>query len=169
MIPPNPYLEQLHDIEGLDPISIWPLASGWWILISSGVVLSVLLIYLLIRWVAYKKSWRCDTKQKLDLLEKNLSETNIHDTVIALSEYLRRIVLKKHPRQECAALFGEEWLQWLTKNDPKKFDWIAKGQVIITMPYARGLEDLGDKNMSSSSPPLPLIRDLIKSTRNWVK
>ena len=25
-------MQQLHDIEGLDPISPWPLAVGWWVL-----------------------------------------------------------------------------------------------------------------------------------------
>ncbi|MBA2727152.1 MAG: DUF4381 domain-containing protein, partial [Parachlamydiaceae bacterium] len=46
----NPLLEQLHDIEGLDPISFWPLALGWWILIAVLILLSLAIV-----WFTYSK------------------------------------------------------------------------------------------------------------------
>ena len=32
-------MQQLHDIEGLDPISPWPLAIGWWVSIVCGIII----------------------------------------------------------------------------------------------------------------------------------
>ena len=87
--------------------------------------------------LAFKRSWKNDTLQKLAFLEKNLSDATAVETVIALSEYLRRIALKRFSRKECAGLTGKSWLKWLTTHDPKKFDWEAKGALLIDVPYAR--------------------------------
>ena len=44
----NSLLEQLHDIEGIDAISMWPLAIGWWVLIALCVLALCILIYFII-------------------------------------------------------------------------------------------------------------------------
>lgn len=154
----NPLLEQLHDIEGLDSISVWPLAIGWWVIIGIAILMACVLMYLLIRKIAYLRSWRNDTIQKLDFLEQNLSKTTSKETVMILSEYLRRIVLRRFARKECAGLVGEAWLKWLTTNDPKKFDWEKKGILLINTPYSP----------VNHTIPANDIKELIKAVRNWV-
>jgi hypothetical protein len=154
----NSLLEQLHDIEGLDSISPWPLAIGWWVLIGIGVIILCGLVYLIIHRIAFKRSWKSDTLLKLSYLEENLSETTARETIMALSEYLRRIALRRFPRKECAGLTGEAWLKWLATHDPKKFDWENRGTLLINLPYA---------------PPNTLqspdqIKNLIQAVRNWV-
>src|ERR1700683_2748217 len=98
----SPLLEQLHDIEGLDPISWWPLAIGWWVLIVIGIFIVCAIACFAAYRLAFKRSWRNDTFQKLANLEKNLSDTTARETIIALSEYLRRIALRRFSRKECA-------------------------------------------------------------------
>ena len=61
-----PQLKQLHDIEGLDPISFWPLTASSWICISVGILVLGLLVYLIVRRIAFMRSWKNDTFQKLD-------------------------------------------------------------------------------------------------------
>lgn len=156
----NSLLEQLHDIEGLDTISSWPLAMGWWILIGVGIFFVCACVCFLIYWIAFKRSWRSDTLKKLAKLEKNLSETTAKETVVALSEYLRRIVLRRFPRKECAGLVGEAWLKWLKKHDPKGFEWEKKGILLIEMPYAPE----NDHQLSSDQ-----IKDLIRAVKDWVR
>jgi hypothetical protein len=155
----NELMSQLHDIEGLDAISSWPLAIGWWVVIGTGILLFWFLVWGLWRWIAYKRSWKHDTLKKLHQLERNLSESTARHTVMMLSEYLRRIVLKRFPRNECASLIGEEWLVWLKQHDPKQFDWQAKGILLIEVPYAPTDHKL------STQP----IQELIQATRGWVK
>jgi hypothetical protein len=154
----NPLLEQLHDIEGLDPISRWPLAIGWWILIAIGIVILSSLLYFLIRKIIFKRSWKNDTLKKLALLENNLSDHTARETLIALSEYLRRIALRRFSRKECAGLVDEAWLKWLTAHDPKNFDWESKGVLLIKVPYAPTMRYL----------PSTEIKDLIQAVKNWV-
>lgn len=149
-------MEQLHDIEGLDPISFWPLAIGWWVLIAFGIVV----IWLLFRRLKYIRSWEHDTIKRLNRLEKNLSASTSEETIACLSECLRRIAVRRFPRNVCAGLVGNTWLKWLKAHDPKQFDWIAKGKIMIEVPYAplNTNEDL----------PLPQVRELIQAVRYWV-
>lgn len=151
-------IEQLHDIEEIDPIAVFPLALGWWFLILCGSVVFLLIIWL-IKWrVDYLKSWKKDALTKLTLLEKKLSPSTSAETIVTLSEYLRRIVLRRFPREECAGLVGDAWLQWLEKQDPKQFAWRDKGKILIDTPYAPRHIEL----------PLEQVQELIQATRYWV-
>lgn len=151
-------MQQLHDIEGLDAISLWPLAIGWWILIACGIFVLGTAIWLLRRRLNYLRSWKRDTFKKLDSLEQNLSPSTSGETIAFLSEYLRRIAVRRFPRKECAGLVGEAWLKWLKEHDPKQFDWAEKGKLLIEIPYAPMHRNL----------PLQEIKDLIQAVRYWV-
>lgn len=152
-------MEQLHDIEGLDPISPWPLAIGWWICIGFGILLLGSGIWLLKRRLAYLRSWQRDAFKKLDHLEQNLSPSNSMETVAFLSEYLRRIALHRYPRNECAGLVGDAWLKWLKAHDPKQFNWTEKAKALSEIPYAP---------TDAAAPSEQNIKELIQAIRNWV-
>lgn len=154
----NSWLEELHDIDGLDPVGVWPLAPASWVLLIGGGVVLCAVAYFAWRRLAFKRSWKNDTFQKLARLEANLSGNTAKETVVCLSEYLRRIALKRFSRKECAGLMGEAWLQWLTVHDPKNFDWLTQGSLLIEVPYAPANADL----------PLDQIRNLIQATKEWV-
>jgi hypothetical protein len=156
-------LEQLHDIEGLDVISIWPLAIGWWIVLGT-IILALIGTWYLIKRMLFKRSWKYDTLQKLNYFLKKLSEpsvtnTTIQDTTILFSEYLRRIALHRYSRSSCAGLTGETWLEWLSKHDSKKFDWMNQGKLLIKAPYAPTNEDLTAEQ----------LKTLIKAAKEWVR
>lgn len=151
-------MQQLHDIEGLDAISIWPLALGWWILIACGALVFGGAFWLIRRRLRYLRSWERDTLKRLDNLEQNLSPSTSVETAAFLSEYLRRIAIRRFPRKECAGLVGDSWLKWLKVHDPKQFDWVEKGKLLVEVPYAPG----------HAEQPLPKIRELIQAVRNWV-
>ena len=152
-------LDQLHDIEGLDPISWWPLAPGWWILIVIGLVILGLGGYQLVCRLLFKRSWKYDTLNKLDSLEKTLNETTAQEVVLQLSEYLRRIALRRFPRADCAGLIGNHWLIWLSQHDPRQFNWEQKGSLLVEAPYAPMLA------IESTDQ----IKEMIHAARNWVR
>ncbi|MGZ3632834.1 MAG: DUF4381 domain-containing protein [Parachlamydiaceae bacterium] len=155
----NPVLEQLHDIEGIDPISWWPLAIGWWVIIGLSLLLLSISLRIIISRIKFKRSWKHDALKQLALLERNLSSDTNQETLIALSDYLKRIVLKRFPRKECASLTGKMWLNWLTQHDPNQFDWNEKGMLLIQAPYA-------PTHTSVSSEQ---IKNLIQAVRNWIR
>lgn len=151
-------MQQLHDIEGLDVISPWPLAIGWWILIICGILILGSVVWMLWQHLNYLRSWERDTFEKLSSLEKNLSFSTSGETMVFLSEYLRRIAVRRFSRKECAGLVGDAWLKWLKAHDPKQFDWTEKGKLLIEMPYAPMHTEL----------PLQHIKELIQAVRYWV-
>jgi hypothetical protein len=151
-------IQQLHDIEGLDAISFWPLAIGWWISIACGMLIFGSAVWLLKRRLDYLRSWQRDTLKKLDNLERNLSPDTSLEALVLLSEYLRRIAMRRFPRKECAGLVGDAWLKWLKANDPKQFDWTEKGKLLIEIPYAPMHAGL----------PSQQIKELIQAVRYWV-
>lgn len=151
-------MQQLHDIEGIDLISPWPLAIGWWVCIACGMVLFGGAIWLLGRRLRYLRSWKRDTFKRLDSLEHNLSSSTSMETIAFLSEYLRRIAVRRFPRKECAGLVGDAWLTWLKAHDPKQFDWTEKGKLLTEVPYAPADTEL----------PPQQIKELIQAVRYWV-
>lgn len=155
----NELMEQLHDIEGLDPISQWPLGIAWWLVIAFAVALIAILAIYAYRKLAFKRSWKYDTFQQLANLERNLSEQNSGETVKTLSEYIRRIAMHRFSRKECASLTGRDWLRWLTKHDPKRFVWDKKGLPLIEVPYAP----------SDFTLPTEQIQELIRAAKRWVR
>lgn len=151
-------IDQLHDIEGLNPVNGWPLAIGYKVLIALGIVLLIGLFVQLYRWIRFNLSWKKDTLLKLAALEKNLIEETARTTLIDLSSYLRRIALKRFSRKECAGIIGIEWLKWLKKHDTAEFNWEEKGKVLIDAPYSPL-----NANISLSQ-----VKELIQATKRWV-
>lgn len=152
-------LEELNDIEGIDPIGWWPLGIGWWALIITALGMAALFAYYLYRRRAYQRSWKNDALRQLTLLEEQLSEESALETAAALSEYLRRIALVRFSRQECAGLAGSRWLKWLAERDPQNFDWESKGKRLIDAPYAP----------SGCVLDLREVREILKATKRWVR
>ncbi|MEM1282695.1 MAG: DUF4381 domain-containing protein [Chlamydiota bacterium] len=155
----NPLLEELHDIEGIDPVNWWPLAIGWWIVFAILSIIVVIAIFYYFRRLAYLRSWKSDALKQLNKLDKNLTEENSRETAESLSEYMRRIALTLYSRKECASLVGDEWLVWLTKHDPQNFDWKSKGKFLIDIPYAP----------VDRAPPKNKVREVLKAVKGWVK
>ncbi|MBY0500833.1 MAG: DUF4381 domain-containing protein [Alphaproteobacteria bacterium] len=152
-------LDQLYDIEGIDPIHWWPLALGWWIIIVFLVVCLLGLVIYYYRKRALKRSWQYRILTQLSLMEQNLKEGEIQPTLIELSQLIRRIAIHRYSRLECAGLEGKSWLYWLKNQDPHQFDWETKGKCLLEAPYSPSYHGIPHED----------IIDLIKAIRKWVK
>ena len=128
---------RLHDIRELDAIGWWPLAPGWWLVIGG----LLLLLFLLGRFLMSllrdpPGSWRREAKSLLVDLRKRQPNQPPKQTAEELSELLRRISIARFGREECAALSGTSWLQWLQQHDPNGFDWPKNATLLLDLPYA---------------------------------
>jgi hypothetical protein len=125
---------QLRDLHGLDEISWWLKAPGWWVVLLSLIVLTFLIVGLLIyrRRLKQRRDWQqAARKEWLALLPVNAPP---REQMTFLSILLRRVAVQRHGREACAGLSGEKWLAWLTKHDPQGFDWTQSGQILIELP-----------------------------------
>jgi hypothetical protein len=155
----NELMEKLHDIEGIDPISLWPLSIGWWVVIVCSFFFIMCCVYLFWRQQRYKNSWKYDALLQLQALQKNMANKSTYESAILLSEYLRRIAIRRYSRAECAGLSGNYWLQWLSAHDPRKFDWEKKGRFLIEAPYAPAMMAISQDE----------INEAICAAKRWLR
>lgn len=128
--------EQLRDIRGLDDISWWPLAPGWWILV--GLLIFILLVIgVLLYRRRFKSKWQGDWRQaaREEWLALHPAHASLREQITFLSILLRRVAIQRHGREACAGLSGERWLTWLTEHDPRRFNWNQTGRLLIEIPY----------------------------------
>lgn len=98
----NP-LDQLKDIHLPDPISIWPLGMGWWVLIAL-----IICIVALTAWWIKKNQWKRVAKQQLLSYEPVASV----DYYYQINRSLKQIAVQRFGSQ-CAQLSGPRWLEFL--------------------------------------------------------
>ena len=153
----NP-LSQMADIKGLQPISWWPLAPGWWVLFAVIIVAIVVAACMLHRRRRYRESWRGAALQRLADFDRGLTDGNARAALAELSLTLRQIALQNHSRAECAGLEGRDWLAWLSAHDPHGFAWGDAGACLVSAPYMP----------PDAIMPADEVRPLLAAARPWV-
>lgn len=128
----------LRDPHLPEPISWWPPAPGWWVLMLLVIMMSMLCIWLFshIRGNRVKR----DALMALDRLEATYhSGADKHKTVASISILMRRINLSLYPRDKVASLTGERWLAFLDEgfDDKAQAGGFSQGvgRAIIEAPY----------------------------------
>ncbi|SEA23232.1 protein of unknown function [Desulfuromusa kysingii] len=120
----------LRDIHLPPTPSWWPLAPGWYLLIV------LLLLILLLLWFLWQRAqrlrYRRQVLQQLDQLAKMDSD---HTLIAELSVLLRRSALHAFPDENCAALNGEEWLQFLDRHAAEPSFTTGIGRCLAAGPY----------------------------------
>ena len=149
-------LAQLYDIRDLDPVSWWPLAPGWWVLIGLALLAAAAAYW---RHWTYQRSWQGQTYRAFVALNRQLSDGNAQQIAGTLSVLLRRVAMQSFSRAECAGLEGADWLRWLSTKDPGGFDWVARGSLLIEAPYA--------PHGRTYSPQS--VKTLIDAAKRWVR
>jgi hypothetical protein len=149
----------LQDIQGLDPISWFPLAIGWWLLFA--VILTLLLITILSYfWQKRKKSkWEFRLLKKLELIENTLSQSEAQIAAREVEELMRRLAIHRYSRKECANLHGDAWLEWLTEKDMAKVNWLQFSNILIDAPF----------QPPGAALNLETLKKTIKAAKGWVK
>ncbi len=124
----------LRDIHLPEPVSWWPLAPGWWILLGA------LLIAFAAGWWLYKR-WRQrrilrELDTKLETIKQDYQQH--HDgakTVSQLSVLLRRACISFFPRKDVASLTGKDWLAFLDRISNSHDYSEGAGKLLLDAPY----------------------------------
>ena len=105
----NP-LDNLKDIQNPSEIGSWPPAYGWWIL----ALLTILIIYIAIKWAMHFKQQRRAKKQALKEIESLVLEQK--NVVPQLNQILKRVALVYFPDISVQSLHGEKWVDFLVSS-----------------------------------------------------
>lgn len=128
----------LRDIHLPEPVSWWPIAPGWWMIIITVLIVAAI-IFLSLK-IYRSKQLKRDIHAELDVIKQQFQETeNKSQLAKSLSILLRRASISFYPSKNIAGLTGESWLAHLdnTNTKPvknKKFQ-SKVGQTLLTAPY----------------------------------
>lgn len=121
----------LRDIHLPDPISWWPLAVGWWLLIGGVFLFFLIAVLAIYRWK--RPTLKKQAVKNLDAIEARFRSTSDRSGCIAeISVLLRRIVITLNPKS--AGVTGRAWLELLDSSHTKEFSQ-GIGQLLLTAPY----------------------------------
>lgn len=119
-------LPELRDIHlPTEGVSVFPIATGWWLVLCAVITFFVLCYVVM---ALRKQSKKIYARY---LLNRRTKEDNLA-SVVAMSEILRRVCLKKYP--EAVALNGKEWTNFLLQKS--KITLTANSANLLqTAPY----------------------------------
>lgn len=129
----------LKDIHLPDPVSWWPPAPGWWILLT----LLILLIYFSPRLIKKIKQKPLNKQAIIELknIETNYKQqkdkTRLAQDVSAL---LRRICMSYLSRQQVASTLGNEWIEQVNSVSEKNIFSDELSDVLLKAPYQAGYD-----------------------------
>ena len=148
-------LSSLHDIHLPPPVSWWPLAPGWWLVLIA-ILLVALLAWLYWQWLRNRKPWRAQALHELQRLETELQQGSDASAYVAqLSVLLRRVALSIRNPSTAAALTGEAWLKFLDEVGQTQQFTTGVGRVLTSAPYAPNAQSID-------------IAALLALARQWV-
>lgn len=152
------YARFLRDIRGLDEMGWWPPAPGWWLVFAAMVVAVVLTWLLSARWLSRRTAWRYHARRRLRQLRAEAQWRDPKEVLSGLSALLRVVAMARFGRRDCAGLTGVDWLGWLSEHDPQRFDWSARGPLLLRLPYAPGANEADRRELGA----------LIDAVERWV-
>ena len=127
-------LSQLKDIHGASAVSWWPPAPGWWLL--------ALLLLAILAWMGRRLLARFRVRQRrkqmlawVDHLNANIDPQRDPQAYLStLNRIFKLIALRAFPDQSCAALNGQDWVDFLIERMAKSPSTDALN-ILATGPY----------------------------------
>ena len=133
---PVPQLS-LRDIHLPSPISWWPPAPGWWILLSL-LIAGTVGVVLYTRYQRKRHQIRRVSLKEIDAIQDAFrSHKNNTRLVCELSVLLRRVCVSRYPRADVASLTGAEWMSFLDRSLEGKVFSEGAGIALMTEPYRK--------------------------------
>ncbi|MAZ40021.1 MAG: hypothetical protein CMF49_07850 [Legionellales bacterium] len=135
----NNLLSQLKDIHQPTPVSWWPPAIGWYLL-----VIVICITAFIIGKLLYKR-WRKYIRKKCALAELKQLKIAYQNTpdvtyIAQAAVLLKRVMMIKYTRTQVASLTGERWLKILDFVDKSNAYTQGIGRELLSLPYQKNSE-----------------------------
>lgn len=109
---PSTLLSQLRDIHAPEPVSAWPLAVGWWLVIILAIVCISSLSYLILR-KRLKSTWKRQALKSFKQLSSNYIQKPSTDNLLAINRLLKQAFSSAKNNRDYMHLCGSDWAEAL--------------------------------------------------------
>ena len=144
-------LELMHELVFPAAISRVPEGPGWWIFLAWLVAVIVIITRSLVG--RYRRNrYRREAIARLAAIEQSAND-NPAAAAADIAVLLKQAALAAYPREDVAALYGEDWARFLNEsasNDPIVTDVSSKLAIAAYRPDADG-------------------RELLAGARRWIR
>ncbi len=132
----NHSLNELKSIHLPNPISIFPLAIGWYIL----AIIFLIIIIGGIWWIS-KRIKKQKLIKNIYRMLSNIEQQNNSTTISEVSILLKRIAIMKFPEQQVHKLFDENWLIFLDTTGKTKNFTQGEGKALLNIYRNQPIEN----------------------------
>lgn len=142
----------LKELAPPEPVGLWPLAGGWY------VVAAILIVLLgFVFWRRYR-AWKRNAYRRRGVALISAMSAD-PELLRQLPFLLRRTALLAHPRADVASLRGKEWIAWLNGVADRDVFSVSDASCFDAMVY----------QASFALPERPERQRLIDGARQWMK
>lgn len=124
----------LRDIHLPEPISWWPPAPGWWLLLCAALLVGFILWFGYRRW-QHRQRQRDSLRALHEIRASFAQNQNNAKLLRELSVLMRRSCITFYPRKLSAGLTGEHWLQFLDATAASTEFSNGVGKALANAPY----------------------------------
>jgi hypothetical protein len=153
---PDP-LQELRDVQMPDPISWWPPALGWWMIIVGLVIMAILVVW--VRVYRNRTRLRRIALAQLERVKEHYAVNSDDQWAITqISQLLRCYALALFSRSHVAGLTGQSWLKFLDHQGGTNQFSEGPGRALRAGPYQSQVP-------TSAVYLLPLVERWIKQVQ----
>lgn len=105
---PSTLLSQLRDVHSPAPISFWPLAPGWWLLIVVFIIVLSVSIYLCVRFWRTNE-WKRQAKAQFIEKRKAYEASPSVETIIEINKLLKQTLSSAKQDRQFLHAHGKSW------------------------------------------------------------
>lgn len=124
----NTLLAGMKNVHLPNGVSIFPIASGWYIL----VILSLIIICTLLWWKLIKNKYKKQKLQAYAILAK-IEKDQTEEMLSQVSILIKRVAIMKFPKEKVHTLFGEKWLEFLDKTGKTQDFTTGAGRYLLNI------------------------------------
>ena len=126
----------LRDIHLPDPVSWWPPAIGWWLVLALLMIILFLLPHF-IRWLKHKPLRKVALQEFDYIVAQHKGSAEL---LAAVSAFLRRLSMSYHGRQQSASLTGNAWIEELGSLNSQASLPDSLSHLLIRGPYQKQVQ-----------------------------
>lgn len=127
---PSTLLSQLKDVHAPDPITFWPLAFGWWVLI----ILSTLAIISLSFWFLkrrLKSTWKRQAQKRFEALCAIYKQQPSAGNLLKINRLLKQALSSANNKRDYLHFCENEWADTLKSVKHKNVSILQEQEISI--------------------------------------